>query len=315
MQLNCIYMELLRTPDDRFSGLPGWPYQPRYVEVPTGVDDSTLRIAYVDEGPADGSDDSPVVLAMHGEPSWSYLYRHMIPPLVDAGLRVVAPDLVGFGRSDKPVDGDDHTYERQIAWMLDWLRAIDLRRITLVCQDWGGLIGLRLLTAEPDRFAAAVVANTGLPTGDRSPTDAFLAWQRFSQEVTDFDCGAIVSMGTTTDLPEDVVAAYNAPFPDDTFCAGPRRFPLLVPTSPDDPSAAPNRAAWEVLERWEKPLVTAFSDSDPITRGGDRVFVNKVPGALRRSHYVIEGGGHFLQEDRGPELAAVVIDAVMATDA
>ncbi|MEI2698952.1 MAG: hypothetical protein V9E94_11600 [Microthrixaceae bacterium] len=174
---------------------------------------------------------------------------------------------------------------------------------------------MRLLTAEPDRFAAAVVANTGLPTGDRSPTDAFLAWQRFSQEVTDFDCGAIVSMGTTTDLPEDVVAAYNAPFPDDTFCAGPRRFPLLVPTSPDDPSAAPNRAAWEVLERWEKPLVTAFSDSDPITRGGDRVFVNKVPGALRRSHYVIEGGGHFLQEDRGPELAAVVIDAVMATDA
>ncbi len=306
-------MELLRTPDDRFSGLPDWPYQAHYLEVPTGVDDSRLRIAYVDEGPSKGTDEGPVVLAMHGEPSWSYLYRHMIPPLVDAGLRVVAPDLVGFGRSDKPVDSDDHTYERHVSWMLAWLQALDLRRITLVCQDWGGLIGLRLLCAEPDRFDAAVVANTGLPTGDRRPTDGFLAWQRFSQDVETFDCGAIVSMGTTTELSDQVVAAYNAPFPDDSFCAGPRRFPLLVPTSSDDPSAAPNRAAWEVLERWEKPLVTAFSDSDPITRGGDRVFVNKVPGAHGRPHAVIEGGGHFLQEDRGPELAAVVIDASRAT--
>ncbi len=306
-------MELLRTPDERFSNLPGWSYPPRYSELPTGVDDSTLRIAYVDERKADGTADAPVVLAMHGEPSWSYLYRHMIPPLVDAGVRVVAPDLVGFGRSDKPARGEDHTYERHVGWMLAWLRDLDLGHITLVCQDWGGLIGLRLLAAEPDRFDAVVVANTGLPTGDRPPTDAFLAWQRFSQEVETFDCGAIVSMGTTTDLSDEVVAAYNAPYPDDSYCAGPRQFPLLVPTSPDDPSAAPNRAAWEVLERWEKPLVAAFSDSDPITRGGERVFLHKVPGAAGRHHTVIEGGGHFLQEDRGPELAQVVIDVVAST--
>lgn len=302
-------MELLRTPDDRFSGLPGWHFPPRYIELPTGVDDSTLRIAYVDEGPPD----APAVLAMHGEPSWSYLYRHMIPPLVDAGLRVVAPDLVGFGRSDKPALGEDHTYERHVAWMLAWLRAVDLHHVTLVCQDWGGLIGLRLLAAEPDRFDAVVVANTGLPTGDRPPTDAFLAWQRFSQEVEVFDCGAIVSMGTTTDLSEEIVAAYNAPFPDDSYCAGPRRFPLLVPTTPDDPSAVPNRDAWRALQRWEKPLVTAFSDRDPITRGGDRVFLNKVPGATGQPHKVIEGGGHFLQEDRGPQLAEVVINVIAST--
>jgi haloalkane dehalogenase len=303
-------MEFVRTPDDRFEDLPGWPFSPHYVQVDAGDGSGDeLRIAHVDEGPRD----APAVLCLHGEPSWSYLYRHMIPPMVDAGLRVLAPDLVGFGRSDKPVDQAEYTYERHVAWMLDWLRAVDLRDATLVCQDWGGLIGLRLVAAEPDRFARVVVANTFLPTGDRHPGEAFLNWQRFSQEVEVFDSGFVVQMGTTTDLPDEIVAAYNAPFPDDRFCAGPRRFPMLVPISPEDPSSQPNREAWTVLEAWHKPMLTAFSDKDPITAGADRVFLETVPGTQGQPHTVIEGGGHFLQEDRGAELAAVVIDFVERT--
>ena len=301
-------MEVQRTPDERFEGLPDWPYAPHHLQV--AADDGTaLRVGYVDEGPRDAAP----VLCMHGEPSWSYLYRHMIPPLVAAGHRVVAPDLVGFGRSDKPVEQASYTYERHVDWMLQWLRAVDLTDITLVCQDWGGLIGLRLLTTEPDRFARVVVANTFLPTGDRPAGAAFLNWQRFSQEVEVFDCGFIVNMGCSTDLPDDVVAAYNAPFPDDRSTAGARRFPMLVPTSPDDPSAAANRAAWDVLEAWDKPLLTAFSDRDPVTAGGDRAFVERVPGAAGQPHTVIEGGGHFLQEDRGVELADVVDDFIRRT--
>ncbi len=301
-------MEITRTPEDRFGGLPDWPYSPHFSEVDDG-DGGQLRIHHVDEGPADAAP----VLCLHGEPSWSYLYRHMIPVFAAAGHRVVAPDLVGFGRSDKPVEQSDYTYARHVEWMTQWLEQLDLRGITLVCQDWGGLIGLRLATAMPDRFDRLVVANTGLPTGDRPPTEAFLNWQRFSQDVEHFDSGIIVAMGTTTDLSEEVVAAYNAPFPDDTSTAGARRFPLLVPTSPGDPAAAANRAAWEVLEAWTKPVLTAFSDSDPITKGGERVFQHKVPGAEGRPHAVIEGGGHFLQEDRGPELARVVIDFIAST--
>jgi haloalkane dehalogenase len=301
-------MEVQRTPDERFEGLPDWPYAPHHLQV--AADDGTaLRVGYVDEGPRDAAP----VLCMHGEPSWSYLYRHMIPPLVAAGHRVVAPDLVGFGRSDKPVEQASYTYERHVDWMLQWLRAVDLTDITLVCQDWGGLIGLRLLTTEPDRCARVVVANTFLPTGDRPAGAAFLNWQRFSQEVEVFDCGFIVNMGCSTDLPDDVVAAYNAPFPDDRSTAGARRFPMLVPTSPDDPSAAANRAAWDVLEAWDKPLLTAFSDRDPVTAGGDRAFVERVPGAAGQPHTVIEGGGHFLQEDRGVELAGVVDDFIRRT--
>ena len=301
-------MQTLRTPEDRFEGLPDWPYSPHYTEVDDG-DGGRLRIHHVDEGPADASP----VLCMHGEPSWSYLYRHMIPVFAAEGHRVVAPDLVGFGRSDKPVEQSDYTYAAHVAWMTEWLEALDLTDITLVCQDWGGLIGLRLATAMPERFARLVVANTGLPTGDRPPTEAFLNWQRFSQDVEVFDSGMIIQMGTTTDLSDEVVAAYNAPFPDDASTAGARRFPLLVPTSPDDPAAEANRAAWTVLESWTKPVLTAFSDSDPITKGGERVFQAKVPGAADQPHTFIEGGGHFLQEDRGPQLARVVIDFIAAT--
>ena len=295
-------MEVLRTPDERFAGLAGFAFEPRYVEVPSG-DGGTLRMHYVDEGPA-GAD--PVLL-LHGEPSWSYLYRKMIPVLAVAGHRAVAPDFVGFGRSDKPVRREDYTYQRHVDWTRAVLEALDLRNITLVCQDWGGLIGLRLAAEHQDRFARIVAANTFLPTGDRSPGEGFLAWQRYSQETPEFHVGGIVNGGCVTELPAEVVAAYDAPFPDDRYKAGARQFPMLVPISPDDPAAAPNRKAWEVLLRWEKPFLTAFSDSDRITRGGDRVLQAMIPGTKGQPHTTIEGAGHFLQEDKGEELAAVVV--------
>jgi haloalkane dehalogenase len=302
-------MDIVRTPDDAFADLPDFPFAPHHVEVASG-DGGTLRVHHLDEGPAD----APPVLLMHGEPSWSYLYRHMVPPLVAAGHRVVAPDLVGFGRSDKPTSRNDYTYARHVAWMQEALfDRLDLRDITFFGQDWGGLVGLRLVAADPERFARVCVGNTGLPTGDGKPSEAFLAWQRFSQEVDSFPVGAIIDGGCTTDLAPEVIAAYDAPFPDEASKAGARVFPSLVPTNPEDPAAPDNRAAWEVLERFEKPFLLAFSDADPITGGGDRVFRSRVPGAAGLDHVTIEGGGHFLQEDRGPELAQVLIDLIAAT--
>jgi haloalkane dehalogenase len=250
---------------------------------------------------------------MHGEPSWSFLYRKMIPILVDAGLRAVAPDLVGFGRSDKPARRTDYTYQRHVDWMTHWLGAVDLHDATLVGQDWGGLIGLRLVAEDPDRFTRVVAANTFLPTGDRHPGDAFLAWQRFSQETPDFTVGRIVNGGCTSDLSPDIVAAYDAPFPDESYKEGARQFPMLVPTSPDDPAAGPNRQAWEVLRQWTKPFLCAFSDQDPITKGADQALRAQIPGCEGQPHTVISGGGHFLQEDRGEQLADVVVDFVGAT--
>ena len=303
-------MEILRTDDERFADLPGFPFAAHYVEVPSGDGDGTIRMAYLDEGPADGE----VVLCLHGEPSWSYLYRHMIPVLTDAGLRVLAPDLVGFGRSDKPAHREDCTYQRH----LDWLRAavfdeLDLHDVTLVCQDWGGLLGLRLVGEHPERFARVVAANTFLPTGDRDPGPAFLAWQRFSQETPELPVGGIVNGGCTTALSPEVIAAYDAPYPEESYKEAARQFPLLVPTSPEDPASAPNRAAWEILKRFDRPVRTAFGDSDPITKGADRVLQSQIPGAAGQAHTTIEGGGHFIQEDRGPELAAVVVDLVATT--
>jgi len=302
-------MDVLRTPDERFDDLPGYAYSPHYVDVET--DGVRVRVHYIDEGPRDG----PLVLLMHGEPSWSFLYRHMIPVLTGAGLRAVAPDLVGFGRSDKPTARDDYTYQRHVDWMHGFLRTADVTGVTLVAQDWGGLIGLRLVAEQPDRFARVVAANTFLPTGDRHPGDAFLAWQRFSQETPDFPVGRIVNGGCTTDLADEVIAGYDAPFPDDTYKAGARQFPMLVPTSPDDPAAPANRAAWEVLGRWTRPFLCAFSDRDPITGGADRALREQIPGCEGQPHTTIEGGGHFLQEDRGPELARVVVDFVTTTTA
>ena len=302
-------MNALRTPDERFAGLPDFPFAPHYVEVDDG-EGGRLRVHYLDEGPRD----SPAVLLMHGEPSWCFLYRKMIPRLVEAGLRAIAPDLIGFGRSDKPDAQDDYTYARHVEWMRAALfDGLDLRDLTLVGQDWGGLIGLRLVAENPDRFARVVAANTGLPTGDQKMSDAFLAWQRYSQETQVFHVGGIVKGGCATELAPDVVAAYDAPFPEDSFTAGARRFPMLVPTSPDDPAAPANRRAWEALTAWDKPLLTAFSDKDPVTAGFDRVLQAAVPGAKGQPHTVIEGAGHFLQEDKGEELARAVVDFVRAS--
>lgn len=302
-------VETLRTPDERFTNLAGYPFEPHYVDVPDG-EGGTLRVHYLDEGPRDSS----IVVLMHGEPSWSYLYRKMIPVLTAAGLRAIAPDLVGFGRSDKPARRSDYTYERHVGWMrAALLDELDLRAVTLVCQDWGGLIGLRLVGEHPDRFARVVAANTFLPTGDTNPGEAFLAWQRFSQDVETFPVGAIVNGGCTTDLSPEVIAAYDAPFPDESYKEGARQFPLLVPTRPDDPASDANRAAWQVLEQFDRPFLTAFSDRDPITAGADRVLRERIPGASGQAHTTIEGGGHFLQEDRGEELARVVVDFVAST--
>jgi haloalkane dehalogenase len=302
-------VQVLRTPDERFVGLPGYDFEPHYTDIADRVDGTVLRLHHLDEGPADAAP----VLCLHGEPSWSFLYRHMVGPLVAAGHRVVAPDLVGFGRSDKPADPGDYTYQRHVDWLSDWLVANDLHHTTLMCQDWGGLIGLRLVAAFPDRFDRVVAANTLLSTGDAPIGDGFLTWRRFSQEMPEFDSGVVLQLGTVTELADDVVAAYNAPFPDPSFTAGPRRFPLLVPVEPDDPAAAANRAAWAVLEGWDKPFLCAYSDHDPVTGGFDRDFLERVPGTRGQDHTTIVGGGHFLQEDCGPELAATVNAFIAAT--
>ena len=305
-------MQVLRTPDERFANLPDWPYQPRYTTVTDGLTGTELRIHHVDEGAAD----APVVLCMHGEPSWSYLYRKMIPVLTGAGLRVVCPDLPGFGRSDKPADRSDYSYARFVSWMGSWLEANDLTGMTFVGQDWGGLIGLRLVAAMPHRFQRVVAANTFLPTGDRPPGRAFLAWREYSQTVPDFHVGGIVSGGTASrPLPPEVIAAYDAPFPDDSYKAGARQFPTLVPASMDDPERMAQLTAWEVLRRWDKPFLCAFSDQDPVTAGGDRGFQAVVPGTKGQPHVTLAGGGHFLQEDVGEELARVVAEFVKATPA
>jgi haloalkane dehalogenase len=299
-------MNVLRTPDARFTNLPGYAYAPHYIDVPFG--DARVRMHYVDEGPRA----APVVLMLHGEPSWSYLYRKVIDGVVAAGLRAVAPDLIGFGRSDKPDERSDYTYERHVLSVTAMLAALDLRAVTLLCQDWGGLIGLRLAAENADRFAAIVAANTFLPTGDKRPPDAFFAWQRFSQDVPELPVARIVSTGCATALPPEVAAAYDAPFPDESFKAGARQFPMLVPTTPDDPASEANRRAWNVLSRWEKPCLTAFGDQDPITAGADAILQAKIPGAAGQPHTTIKGAGHFLQEDRGEELARVVVDLVRA---
>ncbi|MDZ7884697.1 MAG: haloalkane dehalogenase [Mycobacterium sp.] len=304
-------MDIVRTPDDRFADLPDYPFAPHYAEIADG-DGGTLRVHYLDEGPATAA---PILL-LHGEPSWSYLYRHMITPLVQAGHRVVVPDLVGFGRSDKPTSTADYTYARHISWMSTLLfDTLDLRDITFFGQDWGGLIGLRLVTAQPDRYARVVVANTGLPVGNGSPSEAFTAWQKFSQETPELPVGAIVNGGSATDLAPEVIAAYDAPFPDASYKAGARVFPTLVPTRLDDPEAPANTAAWKVLAQFDKPFLTCFSDQDPITKGGDTLFQAKVPGAQGQPHTTIEGAGHFLQEDKGAELADIIVGFVAATRA
>lgn len=296
-------MKVLQTPGKYFDKITDFPYSPNYRLL------GKLRIHYVDEGTS--KDD--ILLLMHGEPSWSYLYRHMIPPLVDEGFRVVAPDLIGFGRSDKPALAENHTYSRHVQWMTTWLKKINLANITLFCQDWGSLIGLRLAIENQERFKRIVLSNGGLPTGSGKLTDAFLMWQNYAKSSPDFDIGDIIQLGTVNDLSAEILDGYRAPFPDETYNAGPRVMPSLVPTSPDDPEHEANKSAHQKFRHWKKPFLTAFSDSDPITQGTEKYWQKNIPGAQGREHPTIKGAGHFVQEDKGTKLAKVIIKFIEDT--
>jgi len=295
-------MHALRTPDERFADLPGYPFEPHWATIDSGGD-GTLRMHYVDEGPRDGA----VVLLLHGEPTWSYLYRTMIPPLVDAGYRVLAPDLIGFGKSDKPTAIADYTYQRHVDWVVGWMDILGLNDITLFGQDWGSLIGLRIAGEQPDRFARIVIANGFLPTAQHGTPLAFRAWRAFATRTPIFPAGRLVQAATVTKVGREVRAAYDAPFPSRKFQAGARAFPRLVPTEPDDVAVPANRAAWDALGRFDRPFLAIFGQNDPILGKGDRPLIEHIPGAKGQPHDRIRGG-HFIQEDAGPELAARMID-------
>ena len=289
-------MKILRTPENAFDQITDFPYTPKYCEVDKG-----LQMHYIGEG------EGPVVLLLHGEPSWAYLYRKMIPGLVAAGLRVIVPDLIGFGKSDKPSEQDDYTYAKHIKWTQALLDHLQLKDINVFIQDWGGLIGLRLLTANPHNFASIVAGNTMLPTGTVTPPQAFLDWQKFATTSPKFDVATVLQRATTTELSPAILAAYNAPFPTEEHKAGARIFPALVPTSENDPESENNKAAWRILCQWQKPFLTLFSDQDPITKRGEQVFQKLIPGTKNQDHQIVSGG-HFLQEDQGELLAQLMIE-------
>lgn len=295
-------VDVVRTPESRFVGLPGYPFEPHYLDV-RAPDSGAVRMHYLDEGPRDAT---PIVL-LHGEPTWSYLYRTMIPPLVDAGYRVLAPDLIGFGKSDKPTRMADYTYLRHVTWVTSWLEQLDLRDITVFVQDWGSLIGLRIAAERSDRFRRIVVGNGFLPTAQQATPLAFHVWRTFARFTPVFPTGRIVRTGTVNPMSREVAAAYDAPFPSRKYLAGARSFPRLVPTSPDDPAIPANRAAWDELGRWEKPFLCLFGANDPILGKADRPLIEHVPGARDQPHDRIRAG-HFLQEDAGGELAQRIID-------
>lgn len=290
-------MKVLRTPDERFEDLPDYPFSPHWVEVGGG-----LRLHYLDEGPRHGRP----VLMLHGEPTWSYLYRHMIPIVAQAGFRVLAPDLIGFGKSDKPAATSDYSYAAHVAWIAEWLDGLGLTDVTLVCQDWGSLVGLRVVAENPDRFAGVLLGNGGLPTGDGRISPAFKAWAAFAASSPILPIAHIVQGGTRRKLTRGELEAYDAPFPSGAFKAGARIFPALVPVRLDDPASEANRRAWQVLEQWKKPFLCCFSDGDPITRGFDRAFRERVPGARGQPHTTLKGG-HFLQEDDPLAFAELII--------
>ncbi len=294
-------MKVLRTPDAAFAGITDYPFAPHYLDIKDADTGTPLRVHYIDEGPRD----APVVLMMHGEPSWSYLYRHMIGPVVAAGYRVVAPDLIGFGKSDKPAAQSDYSYARHVAWMRSWLEQLDLQRVTLACQDWGSLIGLRLVAEMPDRFAAIALSNGGLPEGGEAPS-AFAIWRAFSRWSPFFPIGKIVSAGTKRGLSEAEIAAYDAPFPDASFKAGARIFPSFVPFE-DNVAVPDQKRAWAVFDQWEKPFLCCFSDQDRITRGGESRFIGRVPGTEGQNHRSLSGG-HFIQEDDPAGFVACILE-------
>jgi haloalkane dehalogenase len=303
--------KVLRTPDTCFANLPDFPYTPHYTELPGPAGSTPLRVAFIDEGPRDG----PTVLLMHGEPTWSYLYRKMIPVLVAAGCRVVVPDLVGFGRSDKPARKSDYSYFNHVQWMSAWMEANDLRDITLFCQDWGSLIGLRMVAEAPERFARIALANGGLPTGTEPLPRAFKIWRAFSQFSPWFPIGRIVKSGCVHGLTPDEVAAYDAPYPSARYKIAARLFPTLVPSTPDDPERQNNERAWDMFKRWDKPFLTLFSNRDPVTRGGYKVWQQRVPGAQGQSHAITRNAGHFLQEDKGVEVAQALVAFIQSEPA
>jgi haloalkane dehalogenase len=294
---------ILRTPEERFENLPGYPFAPNYVEF------EEARMHYVDEGEKNAKE---TVLMLHGEPSWSFLYRKMIPVVKDAGFRVIAPDLIGFGKSDKFAEADKYTYQMHVESIKNLIEKLGLENITLVCQDWGGLIGLRIVGENPERFARVVAANTFLPTGDEKIPPAFKIWLKMSQATPVFPVGKFVKLGCTSKLPKELVKAYDAPFPNRKYKVAARVFPTLVPITPDNPASEANRKAWETLRRFEKPFLTAFSDGDPITRGADRVLQKLIPGAQGQNHTTIKDAGHFLQEDKGEELAGAVVEFIQS---
>lgn len=289
-------MKILRTPDERFASLPAYPFTPNYLQL------DELRMHYVDEGPRN----APVVLMLHGEPTWSYLYRKMIPPVVAAGYRAIAPDLIGFGKSDKPADIADYSYQRHVDWLLGFIEALDLREITLFCQDWGSLLGLRIAAEHSERFARIMVSNGFLPTARQGMSRGFRLWRAFARWSPVFPIGRIVNSGCVIKLSPAEIAAYDAPFPSSAYKAGTRAFPRLVPTEESDPAVPANRAAWDALRHWHKPFLCVFGKNDPVLGRADKPLIEHVPGAKGQPHDRI-WGGHFVQEDRGEELARILI--------
>lgn len=302
-------MTPLRSPDSCFNNLQDYAFAPHYLQL-DDTEGGELRMHFVDEGPKN----APVILLLHGEPTWSYLYRHMITPLADAGFRVIAPDLIGFGRSDKPSQRSDYTYQRHVDWLRSLLIQLDLQDITLFCQDWGGLIGLRLLAEEQQsRFTRTIAANTMLPTGTHHPGEAFIKWQQLSQNIAVFTVGKIIAGACVNPVSAETISAYDAPFPDESYKAGARQFPMLVPITANDPAAEANLAAWDILRTMAKPFLTAFSDKDPITAAAEPVFRKLIPGTQGQAHTTIVDGGHFLQEDQSEKLVEVILKFVAET--
>lgn len=289
--------DIIRTPESRFNNLPDYHFSSHYMEVEMG-----LRLHYLDEG----NKKNPTVLLLHGEPTWSYLYRKMIPILSKGGFRVVVPDLIGFGKSDKPVATSSYTYQNHLDWMTTFIQSLDLQNVLLFCQDWGGLLGLRLITEMEDRFSMVIASNTILPAGQIPMPESFLKWREYSQHSQSFNIGKVINSGTVTPLSEDVIAAYNAPFPSEEYKSGARIFPSLVPIDYDDAECIKNRAAWEKLKKWEKPFLTIFGDKDDIMRGAEKIFQKLVPGTQNQNHTILHAG-HFIQEDKGEELAESII--------